>query len=423
MSARGGSQSFRLLAGHLYHGDVLLGLTPKELSVLTVLAAAGTSPVSTGRIISSVWEHEPVGSESLHRCVSTIRRKLARVHEGPTIITHNRVGYGLAVPILLEDHHQRRSAVSELVRQAMELGANRTRPALEKAMERVEQAIAMDPDYLPAYQLRGHALIASAMHRYAPPRSLGTKLITHADALLARFPHSGDGFAFRGFARTVIFGDEAGTTDLDQAIRHEPDNWLCRLYRAWALAGLGQFEASLADLDIAWKRNPAGTGLIGQYAYLIFCSGDPDRALDVLREAGDAARFVASAQAAQAIVAAFLGYCDEALAAGRRAVDVLEASPTMTAALCYALARAGQDEEARSLLGSVVTRQEIIAAPSMLAPVYMALGDRAAAAAALAAADEDLCVYRHVQTSDPRLAGATGHATSPARAASRGLAR
>lgn len=407
MPTAGHRDSFRIVDGHLHFGDALLSLTPKEMAVLALLVDAGTTPVTTDRLITAVWGDDPVGPESLHRCISTIRKKLAEHHDGPTIATHHRIGYSLAIPIHRDIRPDSAADAAELLRQAMELAAGRTRTGLLRALERIDQAIALDPSYAPAHQLKGHALIAWAMHRYSVPRDTGSELLQVSERLLMRFPRSGDVLAFRGFAKAVIFGESDGIESLDQAVDREPENWFSRLYRAWALAGLGDFGRARADLDVAWSRNPGGTGLVGSYAFLTFCSGDPEKALAVIRSAGDTIRFMASAQSAHAIAASWLGFHEEAEAAGRRAAELLEGSPTMAVSLVYALARAGKTSEARELLAGIEGR-DIGAAPSILAPAYLALGEGARVPAALRQAQAEGCVYRHLLKYDPRMEPASG---------------
>lgn len=398
---------FRIVEGHLHFGDALLSLTPKEMSVLALLVDAGTMPVTTDRLISAVWGEDPVGPESLHRCISTIRKKLAEHHDGPTITTHHRIGYSLAVRVHRGARPDSAGDAAELLRQAMELAAGRTRAGLLRARERIDQAIALDPTYVPAHQLKGHALIAWALHRYSAPRQTGTELLEVSERLLSLLPSSGDGLAVRGFASAVIFGEADGIEVLDHAVAREPENWLIRLYRAWALAGRGDFGRARADLDVAWGRNPGGTGLVGTYAYLTFCAGEPEAALAVVRSAGDTIRFMASAQSAHAIAASWLGHHDEAERAGRRAAELLEGSPTMAASLVYVLARAGKMPESRQLLDRI-EGGDVGAAPSMLAPAYLALAETGRVSDALRLAEDEGCVYRHLVKFDPRMTVASG---------------
>jgi DNA-binding winged helix-turn-helix (wHTH) protein len=86
---------FRLEGGELRHREDLLRLTPKEVGLLTALSDASGGIVPTQALIDRVWGEEPVGEESLARCISILRGHLARRTPEPIIETLHRRGYRL----------------------------------------------------------------------------------------------------------------------------------------------------------------------------------------------------------------------------------------------------------------------------------------------------------------------------------------
>ena len=96
-------------------------------------------------------------------------------------------------------------------------------------------------------------------------------------------------------ASTVLYDDVA---HLRQGTQQNRDGELFYGRRGtptqWALA------EAITDMEAAWALNPGGVGLVGTYAYVLHCAGEPDRALAMLRAAEDARRLSATANAAHA---------------------------------------------------------------------------------------------------------------------------
>lgn len=403
-----GSQAFRVAGEHLFYGEQLINLTPKEHAVFMTLLQARGLPVVNGELIERVWGLKAVGPESLHRCVSTLRGKLSRHHPGGGLVTHHRVGYSLNITVLQEGAgppENDADCAAELFGQAIQLATPRTMAGLELAIRRLEQALDVDPDFTPAHSTLKHLSLAQAWHRMRHPREAARACLTMADRAMARDAANADALAVRGFVKAVVDGEEEGFEDLDRAVFVNPRNWYARLYRGWALAGKGMFPPALADLEEASKLNADSAGIIGPYAYVLFIAGEPQQALELLRSTWDTARSSASTQATYAIVASWLNLHEEAIAAGRRAAETLDGSPTMALPLINALARAGLTEEAAETFERIMSEATVPAAASTLSPVFLALGDEQRAADVLKEADAEGCLYRHVYRRDPRIAG------------------
>lgn len=395
-----------LADGHLRCGGELIVLSPKERAVISALAESGGQPVSIERLIETVWGERPIGTESLHRCISTLRGKLAGCVGERAIVSIYGFGYRLTVSVARDAAPERElgSDPQELFRQAMEALGRRSRPEVELASLRLGRLCAAHPDYLPAHAFSGHLQITLALNTYAPPREAGGRAVALARQILDRHPRSADALAISGFVAAVIEGRGEGLAELDGAVAAEPRNWLARFYRAWALAGHGRFGEAIDDLDAAWTVVPEGVGLIPSFAYVLHCAGEPERALAMLRQAQDVIRLSPAANAAHATVASCMGFHEEAIAAGRRAAEVPQVSATLSSALAFALARAGRLDDARRALAEIMDGPAGDLAPSMGAAVWLALGEAGRAIAELRRAEVECCPYRHMQRFDPRLA-------------------
>jgi DNA-binding winged helix-turn-helix (wHTH) protein len=88
---------FTWVNGTLARGGMPIKLTPKETRVLNRLLASAGNVVRAEDLLTAGWGDEPVGPESLNRCLTGLRRK------APTLCghlqTHHRLGYCLAVEV------------------------------------------------------------------------------------------------------------------------------------------------------------------------------------------------------------------------------------------------------------------------------------------------------------------------------------
>lgn len=398
-------EQFEYSEGRLRFGAADIRLTPKERAVFSVLAKAAGEPVTTSALIEMVWGASPIGTESLHRCISTLRNKLSTYVGGSPIATVYGYGYQLTTPVRFAASpvHQPSQEATEGFRQAMEMIGRRSKPEIESASKRLAQLRLAHPGFTPAFTFGGHCEISIALFRYDAPLRAGGRAVELAEAVLSQDAASAEALSIRGFVTAVIAGNDSGFDDLDRAVSLAANNWLMPYYRGFARAGAGDFAGVVADMESAWSKNPGGVGLVGTYAYVLHCAGKPERALSIVRDAEDARTLSATANAAHAIVASDLGFHEEAIAAGERAARTPAMSATMSSALAYALARAGRGEEARAKLADITSDDALRGAPSMLAPVYLALGDDARARSALREAEDEACPYRHLQRFDPRL--------------------
>ena len=405
---------FRLEGGELRHREDLLRLTPKEVGLLTALSDASGGIVPTQALIDRVWGDEPVGVESLTRCISTLRGHLARRTPEPIIETLHRRGYRLVPAVerfgrdqsgtlrpLGATPHQ---GAEDLFRQALQLLGRRTPAEFALALDRLEQAAIVDPYYLPAISAIADVHISLAMRRYAMPRHAGARAVQAAEVVLARFPESGAAVAVQGFVQAVIEGRPEGLDLLDRAVRLSPEAWIVRFYRGWTLAGSGAFPDAIADFEEAMRLSPMDPGLAAPFGFVLLCAGETNRAYHFLQDAVTALPLTSTVHGALAMVASVAGRHEEAIAHGKQAMMQGESSPIFGPVLSYALARAGYVEAAAVQLASEMSNAGLGPPPSLLAPAEHALGRATLARAALARADEEGCPYRHLARFDPRLA-------------------
>jgi len=277
--------SLELSEGQLHVGARAIPLTPKEWAVMRVLMDCPGRAVSSAVLIDRVWGASPIGTESLHRCISTLRGKLERQAGGPAISTVYGYGYRLDIPSAAapERPADEQAHAAEAFRQAIEVYGRRSRPDVDLARKRLAQVRQDYPDFLPAFAFGAHIDISSAMLGYMDPAATVHAVRELSAAILQRNPSSADALSVSGFVTAVIEGDDNGFDDLDAAVSANPDDWLARYYRGWATAGTGAFAAAIRDFEETQRRHREIAGLLGGYGHVLTCAGQPDRALAMFR--------------------------------------------------------------------------------------------------------------------------------------------
>jgi DNA-binding winged helix-turn-helix (wHTH) protein/Flp pilus assembly protein TadD len=408
---------FRLQGGHITSDSGEVRLSPKEEGLMAALVEASGAVISTNDLIDRVWGDAEVGPASLNRCISTLRQRLAHVTRDPVIATHHRRGYRLALPIRHFDTDATGRSVAldgtphkiavDLLLQAHQLVGRRSETEIRMALSRLERAVEIDPNYLPALSAIADLQVTRALRRHELPRAAGERAIAAAEHALRRYPEAVGPMSVHGFVRAAIEGDTAGLKELDDAVVMDAGNWLVRFYRAWVLTGLGRHDDAGADLEAALAIGPMNPGLVGAAGYLLFCCGREDRALEVLREGLTHLPLTDTLHAALSAILSWRNDHEAAIEHGRQAECITGDNPSLATLRLYALARVGAVDEAMRGIKSLLGRGNG-PAPSLLAPVHLALGFPDDARAELLRAEREGCPYRQVIRYDPRLEGLDG---------------
>jgi tetratricopeptide (TPR) repeat protein len=214
--------------------------------------------------------------------------------------------------------------------------------------------------------------------------------------------------AARGWVRAVIEHDiGGGVADLDRSVQITDNYWLTRGLRGWVYIAAGRTLDAVTEVRTALDLNRWGNWYSGLLAQYLFFAGERPAALSEARAAVERFPDVEISHMLSSIVASGVGLHEEAVAAGRRAMELAPDTPIVHTALACALARAGRSAEASDLILAIESRG-IAAHCPWLATAYLALGQRDRAIDVLARAREvgsPQFVYAFV---DPRLTDLNG---------------
>jgi len=250
-----------------------------------------------------------------------------------------------------------------------------TEPGMKRAVGYFEEAIALDPNYAPAYAGLAHAYHELAY--YEPPIQVMPKAKQAALRALQLDSTNAEAHAALGWIKTHYDWDWSGAEqEYRHAIEDNPGSGLAHGQYAIYLDTMGRFEESLQQHKIAVELDPL---------WLIerACFGDSysfARRYDLAREQYQKALELdpTFAQAHAGLAAVYLqeGKFPEAVAHLKKASE-LDADTGFSTGLAFAYAKSGKRNEARTILNRVLTAaHSSYVSPAGIALVYSGLGEQ-----------------------------------------------
>jgi TolB-like protein/Flp pilus assembly protein TadD len=271
------------------------------------------------------------------------------------------------------------------------------------ALSAFEEAVRLDPAHAPSWTGLAEITILSAHMGMIQPRAACTaarKMLATAKELQGE---SADGLHVEAFAAFLERRWDAMETAWRRAIELQPDHVLALASFALTLCSRKRLDEALplferareADPLASFPYNLAGWGLV-----------ECGRPAEALRQIEDALSFDNDASAIGALCMAnvALGRFGEAIAAGERGAAVSHRAPFFLGILGWALAAAGRDGDARTVLAELRTRPA--GSPTAVSEAWLlgALGQIDDAFDVLARAEDEhqgLLCYTGVPGFDP----------------------
>lgn len=398
----------------LTRDGIFIPLPPKELTLLETLAAAQGQVVSQHEIMDKIWPQQDVSIDSLLRCVYSLRRALCCEGGDEYISTVPRRGYRLAVPVRAVCANRSSSVVEKSIctvpaaysdyleglREANRCGAMHQ----QRAIDLFHAALAIDPNYATALSCVADCRMYQLLRGYIDPQNgyrLGVEACYKA---LSIDPELVSAIAALGWFEGVVRRDSRlGLTLLNEALMLDPCYTRGYAYRGWVLRTAGRLEESVAEMRTAVANDPHSLFFIHALAWSLFCAGECAEALDIERRQAVTRPEIDLGYAYTCLMGGWLGYFEEAIAAGKRALEISANEPSITTALSYTLARAGQSRKARELAEPLLSEEFPRAVRPHLAMTFVALNDANTAVALLRQAYEERCPWFGGALYDPRL--------------------
>jgi TolB-like protein/Tfp pilus assembly protein PilF/predicted Ser/Thr protein kinase len=253
-----------------------------------------------------------------------------------------------------------------------------TQEGIEAGRRYAEQAIALDPNYAPAYVVMTEYYMWSAYWGFSNPRDSLTK--ARAAALEALRLDDTYAEAYSALGASLGAGDfdwHAAEQQFSRALELNPSSPIVReKYAHWFLYPLGRVEEALTEMRRALESDPLDPFLNSQVGYLLHASRQFGQAVAQYERAIDIDPTFFEAHWLLSITYALTGRLHEALASVEKANELSGGIARTQGLLGRYYALAGRAAEARLLLeGLEVRRRSTYVPPSSIAMIYRGLGD------------------------------------------------
>jgi eukaryotic-like serine/threonine-protein kinase len=248
---------------------------------------------------------------------------------------------------------------------------------LERGREYLEQAVALEPGYAPAWLQLADYYIATAHFGVVSPLHQWPKARAAAQRALEADPEFAEAHAALGLLKAIVeFQWEEGLRGVATALRLNPASARSRFWHARVLDFLGRHEESYAEANRAVELDPLSTLFRYYCAQHCLFTGQAERALEHARQTLEIDPNYAIAQLALGEAYSLAGRHAEGIALLEKAQGVLPGAFLPEGFLAWAYVRAGRRADAerfRAALEEKRARQYV--PPTTLALVAAALGD------------------------------------------------
>ncbi len=250
-----------------------------------------------------------------------------------------------------------------------------THESMHRAVEYFDQAIALDPDFIAAYQAKSDAL-RSIFAYFEPPQELLPVVEASLAAVLERDPDSAEALSSLGLTQVMAWKWRDAWQNLNKARALDPTLAQTELGFALYYTALGENEKVKASLARAVELDPLHTELADWGTWALFMVGEQQAARDwgvtQMRQHPENGFVFCGAG-----IAAYLrGDPAEGVALLEHGVELSGRAPVALIMLAQGYGYAGQKDKVRPLLEEA-ERANIYMCPYETAVAHLTLGDEA----------------------------------------------
>jgi serine/threonine protein kinase/tetratricopeptide (TPR) repeat protein len=252
-----------------------------------------------------------------------------------------------------------------------------TGQSVKEAIQRYEEALAIDPNYAAAYAGLADSYIMLANHHILPPRegySLARKAAERGLALdesLAEL-HTSLGLIHRLFD----WDWPAAERECLRTIQLNPGYAFGRSRYALLLSGMGRHEEAIAEAERAHELDPLNLLTYTVVGDTLFFARRFDRSVAAYRKCLQVDPTFGAAHTDLARSLEHVGEVDEAIKEFVRATAGADGVPRPSSGLAILYARAGRTDDARAMLDSVkALAQKEFVSPYGIASYYAVTGE------------------------------------------------
>ena len=314
-----------------------------------------------------------------------------------------------AIPAEHEDGPQRREAYDSFLRGRHEWQSLR-RHRMQDGLQHLLRAIEVDPSLISAKIDLAHLCVAQSFYGFMSP-AVAAEHVHQTAETIPDLPIQAEailpalGWVNFHFDRNLPAALTAFS--LSTHLPHSP--WTTRIRAMFALSR-GRFAEAIELLRAAIQQDPYSAWLHSRLAWALHLNGQAAESLGQIQIALSLFPEHEFTIFYGALILAFNGETARATELAENLVQRVPFFDLATAVHAYALACAGRNDEARTILERMqwLSRERYLLR-SFTPAVYLALGDPDAAIVELQAANESRCPWFFQTLADPRLNALHGH--------------
>jgi tetratricopeptide (TPR) repeat protein len=281
--------------------------------------------------------------------------------------------------------------------------ADFTQESIQKAIDYYQQALVLDGAYAPAYAGLAECYYMLS-NLYYPPTEVMPKAKAAAMKAIELDDTEGEAHATLALVQSLYeFDRVAAEKGFRRALELKPSNAEAHLWYGIHLAGIGRFDESVSELEMAHKLDPVSVAMNAYVGGPLFFARRYDQLIQRLQP-------IADMNPGYHQTHAFLGLAYEQKGDWAKAIAELElaykldSEPEALAQLGHAYAVAGRTADARKVLKQLTqqARRQYISAYNF-AVLYAGLGERDEAFRWLQKVKEDRSEWFAAVNVDPRL--------------------
>jgi TolB-like protein/DNA-binding winged helix-turn-helix (wHTH) protein/Tfp pilus assembly protein PilF len=284
---------------------------------------------------------------------------------------------------------------------------NRSRSALTKAVELLNEAIAIDPKYARAYAALANCYQLIGFYEYLPPSEAYTKSKEAARKALSLDSSSAEAHSALLSALTDYDRDWPGAErEFKATVAIDPNYAAAYQYYGFSLLGMGRIEEAVAAMQRAKELDPVSPSVQTSLAWSLFLSRQYEASAAECKRALELYPDFIPAHQLLGIVYGQMNDDTLALTEFSEAEALERDNPVTLILMTRELARSGKKAEAKqSLLGALARPGASVVPDYYIAAAWTEIGDRAKALDSLRRAEQHRSNWMIYLPYDPRFDG------------------
>lgn len=253
----------------------------------------------------------------------------------------------------------------------------RTAEGLRQAIERLERAVELDPDFAIAHSELADCYALLNWYVEPPPPGAWERAKESALAAVEADPQLAEAHASLGFVRLHYDRDwTAAERELRRAIQLKPGNQVAHRWYAYSLSAMGRHDEAYAEIERARQISPQSPVIATAVANVLFLAGKFDECITQCRKALELDPGAVAGHTILRWAYELKGMHSEALAAFEQERSFAGDTPTTHAKRAHVLAAIGKHDEAKAILDEILgKRNQNWVTAYEIAIIYTLLGD------------------------------------------------